>query len=211
MKVVGWILFKTKTIQTAGETETIKNCAFRESEKEQDRLKCKLKVQEFHYFSSREQSGENQERITLSLDESCTKDDGYPSKLWKVITPEMSLLSNMQSPEFISTDLDSLDLACDPISPDAPTAYYHPAKLSSLSRSVRDTEFFAPEPLRCAIEHKSDIPSMTVGGDFCRLDSPCGMHGKDYNWCYIDWQDNWDYCCEDQCDFHDKDYTWCQI
>ncbi|KAK3611127.1 hypothetical protein CHS0354_014874 [Potamilus streckersoni] len=40
----------------------------------------------------------------------------------------------------------------------------------------------------------------TAGGTMCRQDSNCGFHvGTSYSWCYVDYSDDWDYCCTAQC------------
>lgn len=51
----------------------------------------------------------------------------------------------------------------------------------------------------------------TIEGDWCRQDSACGFHGKEYMWCYTDWDNNWDYCCNgSECIFlNGQRYTRC--
>eukprot|EP00794_Sanderia_malayensis_P000895 gene895-194_t len=40
---------------------------------------------------------------------------------------------------------------------------------------------------------------MTVSGDYCRRDHVCDFHGEESKWCYIDDNNNRDFCCEDAC------------
>ena len=64
-----------------------------------------------------------------------------------------------------------------------------------------------------AIKYCSMRSSMiTVNGGRCRQDHECALHGKSYYWCYTDFHDNYEYCCQPwhRCDYYDgKDYKWC--
>ncbi|XP_045171392.2 endonuclease domain-containing 1 protein-like [Mercenaria mercenaria] len=52
--------------------------------------------------------------------------------------------------------------------------------------------------------------TLSATGSRCRQDHPCGYHKKSYQWCYIDWSSNWDYCCIDACGFEQStSYAWC--
>lgn len=53
---------------------------------------------------------------------------------------------------------------------------------------------------------------ITVKGGRCRQDHECALHGESYYWCYTDFHDNWDYCCQPwhRCDYYDHEtYRWC--
>lgn len=53
---------------------------------------------------------------------------------------------------------------------------------------------------------------ITVKGGRCRQDHECALHGNGYYWCYTDFDNNWDYCCQPwhRCDYYDgEDYRWC--
>ncbi|XP_025051059.1 endonuclease domain-containing 1 protein-like [Alligator sinensis] len=55
--------------------------------------------------------------------------------------------------------------------------------------------------------------AVTLTGQQCRADFPCGLYGKKYFWCYTDYRDNWDYCCSPQhyCGHHGQEYIWCYV
>ena len=54
-------------------------------------------------------------------------------------------------------------------------------------------------------------PVITAGNSLCRSDTYCDFHqNADYNYCYIDYSNNWDYCCVGRCDYHGYSYQWCQ-
>ncbi|PIK37704.1 hypothetical protein BSL78_25462 [Apostichopus japonicus] len=53
-----------------------------------------------------------------------------------------------------------------------------------------------------------DIGYVTAGNTVCRTDSPCGLHGNEYSWCYTDY--SWEYCCTDECGYKSYGYQWCQ-
>ncbi|XP_040905169.1 uncharacterized protein LOC121189280 [Toxotes jaculatrix] len=43
-------------------------------------------------------------------------------------------------------------------------------------------------------DYCSPLPDFTYKGEPCRSDHTCGNHGKNYNWCYTTYNDDWDYC-----------------
>ncbi|XP_045173914.1 uncharacterized protein LOC123535355 [Mercenaria mercenaria] len=52
--------------------------------------------------------------------------------------------------------------------------------------------------------------TLTATGSRCRQDNSCDYNGQNYKWCYIDWSNNWDYCCHKKCGFEQNtDYAWC--
>lgn len=51
--------------------------------------------------------------------------------------------------------------------------------------------------------------NIAFDGTLCRPGHNCGKHDESYLWCYTDWSDNWQYCCEDDCDFGEEGYTYC--
>ncbi|TFJ97180.1 endonuclease domain-containing 1 protein-like [Platysternon megacephalum] len=55
--------------------------------------------------------------------------------------------------------------------------------------------------------------TITVSGKACRADHPCGLYEKSCFWCYIDYQQNWEYCCSPQhyCGDNGYSYQWCYI
>uniref|UniRef100_A0A8C8VJT0 Endonuclease domain-containing 1 protein-like n=1 Tax=Pelusios castaneus TaxID=367368 RepID=A0A8C8VJT0_9SAUR len=62
-------------------------------------------------------------------------------------------------------------------------------------------------PMKC-----SPLYSMvTISGEACRVDHPCGLYGESYFWCYMDYGKGWDYCCSPRhyCGEHGYDYQWC--
>ncbi|XP_044834491.1 uncharacterized protein LOC123343431 [Mauremys mutica] len=63
------------------------------------------------------------------------------------------------------------------------------------------------------IQCSPQYSTMTVSGKVCRADHPCGLYEEKYFWCYIDYKDNWDYCCSPQhnCGTHGYGYQWCYI
>ncbi|KAL3847338.1 hypothetical protein ACJMK2_018253 [Sinanodonta woodiana] len=52
----------------------------------------------------------------------------------------------------------------------------------------------------------------TAGRTSCRADNKCDFHGGvSYKYCYVDYSDNWDYCCTGPCDYHQgTTYLWCE-
>lgn len=53
---------------------------------------------------------------------------------------------------------------------------------------------------------------ITVNGGRCRQNHECGLHQHDYYWCYTDFNNNWEYCCQPwhRCEYYDKlSYKWC--
>ena len=53
---------------------------------------------------------------------------------------------------------------------------------------------------------------IAVNGHHCLQDHPCGLHDKNYYWCYTDVKgEKWDYCCQSwhSCDYHGSTYKWC--
>jgi len=63
------------------------------------------------------------------------------------------------------------------------------------------------EGLLCT-KYRAD--SFTAGNTLCRSDNRCGYHDQQYSWCYVDFSNNWDYCCTETCDFHGQNYLWCK-
>lgn len=52
---------------------------------------------------------------------------------------------------------------------------------------------------------------ITVKGSRCRCNHECGLHGESYYWCYTDFDDNWEYCCQPwhRCNLYGESYKWC--
>ncbi|KAL3836085.1 hypothetical protein ACJMK2_021538 [Sinanodonta woodiana] len=58
-----------------------------------------------------------------------------------------------------------------------------------------------------------------IQGRPCLENHPCGVHTNDlrgsarYYWCYVDLNENWDFCCapHSPCEKRSSSYTWCQI
>ena len=52
---------------------------------------------------------------------------------------------------------------------------------------------------------------ITVNGGRCRHNHECGFHTQSYYWCYTDFYDNWEYCCQPwhRCNYHGESYKWC--
>jgi len=52
---------------------------------------------------------------------------------------------------------------------------------------------------------------ITVTGGRCRQDHECGLHQNSYYWCYTDFHNNWQYCCQPwhRCDYYNESYKWC--
>ncbi|KAL3847367.1 hypothetical protein ACJMK2_018282 [Sinanodonta woodiana] len=58
--------------------------------------------------------------------------------------------------------------------------------------------------------HATRVDYKTAGNSFCRPGQTCGyQEGKRYSFCYVDYSNNWDYCCTGPCDYHGKSYMWC--
>ena len=57
---------------------------------------------------------------------------------------------------------------------------------------------------------KRELPGDKISAkqETCKQDSPCGYHGNDYAWCYLD-EGSWDYCCTGDCGPHGNKYDWC--
>ncbi|XP_006262899.1 endonuclease domain-containing 1 protein [Alligator mississippiensis] len=55
--------------------------------------------------------------------------------------------------------------------------------------------------------------TVTVTGQLCRADFPCGLYGERYFWCYTDYRQNWNYCCSPHhyCGHHGYSYQWCYV
>lgn len=54
---------------------------------------------------------------------------------------------------------------------------------------------------------------IVIGGRCC-YDYECGFYGYKYYWCYIDFNDNWEYCCWllYWCNkYFGKFYNWCYV
>ncbi|KAL3835862.1 hypothetical protein ACJMK2_021323 [Sinanodonta woodiana] len=50
----------------------------------------------------------------------------------------------------------------------------------------------------------------TAGRTLCRANTSCDNYqGTSYSWCYTDFSNRWDYCCDGECNYHDKTYLWC--
>jgi len=63
-------------------------------------------------------------------------------------------------------------------------------------------------------EKEKEKARVTVNGESCRQDFPCGTHEYSYYWCWTsDDDDDWDYCCRPNhtCDKHGSDYNWCYV
>ncbi|KAL3847331.1 hypothetical protein ACJMK2_018246 [Sinanodonta woodiana] len=65
-------------------------------------------------------------------------------------------------------------------------------------------------PLKNQKSSATGVHQKTAGNSFCRSDHTCGYHeGQAYSFCYVDYSDNWDYCCTGKCDYHEYSYLWC--
>ena len=83
------------------------------------------------------------------------------------------------------------------------------AKHTELRRTVDENVCHQPSVYN-VVRKQSEAASVTLDGTHCRNGHTCGFYDEDYLWCYTDWSNNWDYCCEDDCDFRNKtSYMWC--
>ncbi|KAL3847341.1 hypothetical protein ACJMK2_018256 [Sinanodonta woodiana] len=70
------------------------------------------------------------------------------------------------------------------------------------------TESNPPLPYKQSAEKEKD--RYTAGNTLCRADQKCDFHqGVTYKYCYVDYSNNWDYCCTGDCDYHGYTYMWC--
>ena len=76
---------------------------------------------------------------------------------------------------------------------------------------------FTPASFHCPDPRKEGVlctswkkQYVTAGNSICRPNHPCGYHGEKYSWCYVDFNDNWEYCCTGNCGHNgDYKYNWC--
>ena len=55
---------------------------------------------------------------------------------------------------------------------------------------------------------------VTVKGGRCRQDHECALRGEGFYWCYTDFNDSWEHCCQPwhRCDYYGgEQYSWCYV
>ncbi|KAM4663302.1 uncharacterized protein O3C94_011535 isoform 1-T3 [Discoglossus pictus] len=58
----------------------------------------------------------------------------------------------------------------------------------------KSSSYFLCYDLNGNQEYCSPSNDVTIKGEPCRTNHQCGTYGETYHWCYIDDNDNWDYC-----------------
>ncbi|KAL3835855.1 hypothetical protein ACJMK2_021316 [Sinanodonta woodiana] len=76
-------------------------------------------------------------------------------------------------------------------------------KARSATKSIYDCDDVPPHP----------GPTIyTAGRTLCRPNKYCGNHQQtSYSWCYTDFSDRWDYCCDGECNYYGGTYLWCSV
>ncbi|KAL3835860.1 hypothetical protein ACJMK2_021321 [Sinanodonta woodiana] len=70
----------------------------------------------------------------------------------------------------------------------------------SLTQSIND----------CGLPPLPSPQVFTAGRTLCWANTQCDNHlEQPYKWCYTDYSNRWDYCCNGDCNFHGKTYLWC--
>lgn len=101
-----------------------------------------------------------------------------------------------------------------PLNPKRPTL--HPGILSQYSdifhiASVNLTGFCQDARTEGVLCNRFSSDSFTAGNTLCRNGSRCDFQGYPYKWCYVDFNDAWDYCCTSPCGFaQNTNYMWCE-
>ena len=142
------------------------------------------------------------------------RDSKYP-KLSDVVTVNPTLSNveynlNLKSQEVVKTrtELLSVGLSLILIQP-CLNPSSSSAKHNDLKRTV-DKNVCEQTSVYNVVRKQSEAGDVTLDGTHCRHGHKCDRHGEDYSWCYTDWRDNWDYCCENDCTFRGESYMWCR-
>ncbi|KAK3611386.1 hypothetical protein CHS0354_036581, partial [Potamilus streckersoni] len=65
-------------------------------------------------------------------------------------------------------------------------------------------------PCQSIQTEKSFWDLFTAGNTKCRNGTECGYYDYAYRWCYINDNNNWEYCCSDVCALHGETYQNCK-